>query len=116
MTYDEQIEVIVADLRAKLYRRDWHGVMDCAADIRELESAKRAYASCKDSQTPQSEVPLLLDPDPTVRTADTHSHLRDGMGRLRCAVVEPPSVSAVEPKCERIQGCWLVAGHEGNCD
>lgn len=43
MTYDEQIVVIEADLRGKLHRRDWHGVMDCAADIRELEAAKRGY-------------------------------------------------------------------------
>jgi hypothetical protein len=41
MTLDEQIAVIEADLKAKLYRRDWHGVMDCAADIRELEAQKR---------------------------------------------------------------------------
>jgi hypothetical protein len=45
MTLDEQIAVIEADLRAKLYRRDWHGVMDCAADIRELEAQKRVLAT-----------------------------------------------------------------------
>lgn len=38
MTYDEQIKVIEEDLKGKLFRRDWHGVMDCAADLRELEA------------------------------------------------------------------------------
>ena len=41
MTLDEQIAVIVADLMGKLHRHDWHGVMDCAADIRELEAFRR---------------------------------------------------------------------------
>ena len=47
MTIDEQIAVIEADLRGKLYRRDWHGVMDCAADIRELEAVKKGYELAK---------------------------------------------------------------------
>lgn len=43
MTHDEQIEAIEQDLKGKLFRRDWHGVMDCAADLRELESKNKGY-------------------------------------------------------------------------
>jgi hypothetical protein len=41
MTFKEQIEAIEQDLQGKLYRRDWHGVMDCAADLRELEAKEK---------------------------------------------------------------------------
>jgi hypothetical protein len=43
MTYDEQIAVIEADQRGKLFRGDDHGVMDCAADLREVKAEKRGY-------------------------------------------------------------------------
>jgi hypothetical protein len=35
------VAIIERDLMGKLARRDWHGVMDCAADIRELEAFAR---------------------------------------------------------------------------
>jgi hypothetical protein len=41
MTFKEQIAVIEQDLQEKLCRRDWHGVMDCAADLRELEAKEK---------------------------------------------------------------------------
>jgi len=41
MSYEEQRAVILADLKGKLYREDWHGVMDCAADLRELDAYQR---------------------------------------------------------------------------
>lgn len=44
MDYDIQIEIIEADLEAKNYRKDRHGVMDCAADLREIEAEKRGYS------------------------------------------------------------------------
>ena len=43
MTYDEQIAVIEADQLGKLHRKDDHGVMDCAADLREIKAEKRGY-------------------------------------------------------------------------
>lgn len=44
MTYDEQIQVIKADQLGKLYRDDDHGVMDCAADLREIKAEARGYS------------------------------------------------------------------------
>ena len=41
MTYDEQIALIKADQQGKLFREDDHGVMDCAADLREVKAEKR---------------------------------------------------------------------------
>ncbi len=41
MTYEEQRRVILVDLKGKLFREDWHGVMDCAADLRELDAFNR---------------------------------------------------------------------------
>lgn len=41
MTYEEQIKAIEVDMDGKRHRRDWHGVMDCAADLRELEAKER---------------------------------------------------------------------------
>jgi hypothetical protein len=41
VTYEEQRAVILADLKGKLFREDWHGVMDCAADLRELDAYHR---------------------------------------------------------------------------
>lgn len=41
MTFKEQIAAIEQDLQGKLFRRDWHGVMDCAADLRELEAKEK---------------------------------------------------------------------------
>lgn len=43
MTYEEQIAVIEADQLGKLFRKDDHGVMDCAADLREVKAEKRGY-------------------------------------------------------------------------
>jgi hypothetical protein len=50
MTIDEQLAVIKADLQGKLHREDWHGVMDCAADIRELLAYQRGLKA--QEQTP----------------------------------------------------------------
>ncbi len=41
MTYDEQHAAILADLKGKLQREDWHGVSDAANDLRELEAEQR---------------------------------------------------------------------------
>jgi hypothetical protein len=50
MTYEEQIakydlhiKVIEADQDGKNERKDRHGVMDCSADLREIEAEKRGY-------------------------------------------------------------------------
>lgn len=43
MTYDEQIATVKADQLGKLFRGDDHGVMDCAADLREIKAEKRGY-------------------------------------------------------------------------
>lgn len=37
MTLDEKIKVLEKYLQLKVEERDWHGVMDVAADLRELE-------------------------------------------------------------------------------
>lgn len=41
MNYEEQIKAIEVDMEGKRVRRDWHGVMDCAADLRELEAREK---------------------------------------------------------------------------
>jgi predicted DNA-binding protein (UPF0278 family) len=38
MTYEEQHAALVADLKGKLHRADWHGVSDAANDLRVLEA------------------------------------------------------------------------------
>lgn len=48
MTIQEQIAVIKADLNGKLFREDWHGVMDCAADIRELIAREKGRQEATD--------------------------------------------------------------------
>lgn len=41
MTTDERIILYERYLQMKVEEKDWHGVMDAAADLRELEVAKR---------------------------------------------------------------------------
>lgn len=41
MTYDEQRDALIADMRGKMHREDWHGVADAANDLRELEAEWR---------------------------------------------------------------------------
>lgn len=50
MTFEEQIAAIERDLEGKKFRRDWHGVMDCAADLRELEAKERGRQEALKSQ------------------------------------------------------------------
>lgn len=38
LTHEEQVRRILSDLEGKIFRRDWHGVADCAMDLRELEA------------------------------------------------------------------------------
>jgi hypothetical protein len=42
MTYEEQHAALVADLKGKLERGDWHGVSDAANDLRVLEALHAA--------------------------------------------------------------------------
>lgn len=37
MTHDEQRDIYLRYLQMKIEQRDWHGVADCAMDLRELE-------------------------------------------------------------------------------
>ncbi len=46
MTYDEQHAAIVADLKGKVERKDWHGVSDAANDLRVLEATGPSLARC----------------------------------------------------------------------
>jgi hypothetical protein len=41
LSFLEQRRIIQDDLLAKYLRDDWHGVMDCAADLRELDAYQR---------------------------------------------------------------------------
>jgi len=47
MSYEEQRRIILNDLHGKLFREDWHGVMDCAADLRELDSFQRGMKAAR---------------------------------------------------------------------
>jgi hypothetical protein len=38
LTPSQQREVFKVDLLGKFQREDWHGVMDCAADLREHDA------------------------------------------------------------------------------
>lgn len=38
---DQRIDLMVEYLRMRLELGDWHGVMDAAADLRELEAERR---------------------------------------------------------------------------
>jgi hypothetical protein len=38
ISYSEQREYLINDLKGKLQREDWHGVSDAANDIRVLEA------------------------------------------------------------------------------
>jgi hypothetical protein len=38
-------ETTIADLQSKAEAEDWHGVMDCAADLREIDMALKFYTS-----------------------------------------------------------------------
>ena len=49
LTPGEQRDVIKADLLGKFQREDWHGVMDCAADLREMDAYRRGM---KDGRGP----------------------------------------------------------------
>lgn len=44
MTHAEQLAAIEKDMLGKIERRDWHGVADCAMDLRELEAEARIRA------------------------------------------------------------------------
>lgn len=35
--------ITIQDLLVKVENEDWHGVQDCASDIREIEAALRVY-------------------------------------------------------------------------
>jgi len=41
LTPREQREIFKIDLLGKFQREDWHGVMDCAADLREHDAYHR---------------------------------------------------------------------------
>jgi hypothetical protein len=41
MDFQQQREVIKLDLLGKFLREDWHGVADCAMDLRELDAFQR---------------------------------------------------------------------------
>lgn len=50
MTYEEQIniyendiKIIEADQDGKNRRKDRHGVMDCSADLREIEAERKGF-------------------------------------------------------------------------
>jgi len=44
MSIEEQIRIIEADMKGKIERRDWHGVADCAMDLRDIEAYKRGLS------------------------------------------------------------------------
>lgn len=50
MTHDEQIQAIETDMRGKIHRRDWHGVADCAMDLRELDALERGRQEVRNDQ------------------------------------------------------------------
>jgi hypothetical protein len=39
LTHQQRFEVFLQYLQMKIQERDWHGVADCAMDMRELEAA-----------------------------------------------------------------------------
>jgi len=41
----QQRDIIKADLLGKYQREDWHGVMDCAADLREHDAKVSGYVA-----------------------------------------------------------------------
>ena len=47
LTPDQQRDIIKADLIGKFQREDWHGVMDCAADLREHDAYQRGLCGVK---------------------------------------------------------------------
>lgn len=51
MTHDEQVQAIMTDMRGKIHRRDWHGVADCAMDLRELDALERGRQEARNDQT-----------------------------------------------------------------
>lgn len=50
MTHDEQVRAIEIDMQGKIHRRDWHGVADCAMDLRELDALERGRKEAKRDQ------------------------------------------------------------------
>lgn len=48
MSYEEQRNVILEDLKGKLFREDWHGVADCAMDLRDLDAHERGRQEALD--------------------------------------------------------------------
>jgi hypothetical protein len=50
MTHDEQVQAIMTDMRGKIHRRDWHGVADCAMDLRELDALERGRQEVRNDQ------------------------------------------------------------------
>lgn len=47
MSIDEQIKIVEMDMHGKIERRDWHGVADCAMDLRDIEAYKRGLNDSK---------------------------------------------------------------------
>jgi hypothetical protein len=47
LTPAQQRDIIKADLVGKFQREDWHGVMDCAADLREHDAYYRGLEKRK---------------------------------------------------------------------
>jgi hypothetical protein len=43
LSSSQQRDIIKADLIGKFQREDWHGVMDCAADLREHDAYHRGW-------------------------------------------------------------------------
>ena len=49
MTYEEQREILIAYLNAKVDVADWHGVSDAANDLRVLEAQHETMEHVKQS-------------------------------------------------------------------
>lgn len=42
MTFDEKKKILIEYMKLKMEEADWHGVSDCANDLRELEASPAA--------------------------------------------------------------------------
>jgi hypothetical protein len=62
-TYAEQIEAVKQDLLCKFQRADWHGVSDCACDLRELEAEERGRASLSPLTVNELRARVGLEPE-----------------------------------------------------
>lgn len=43
MTLNEKMELMIKYMHLKISERDWHGVADCAMDLREMEVEKKYW-------------------------------------------------------------------------